>query len=72
MPTVYELLDELFSVKSFSKLELRSGFQQILVNPIDVHKITFKTHLRHYEWLVMPFCLTNAPTTFQYLMSQVF
>ena len=72
LPRIDILFDQLSKAKVFSKIDLRSGYHQIKIRPEDIPKTTFSTRYGLYEYLVMSFGLTNAPTYFVYLMNSVF
>jgi hypothetical protein len=72
LPCIDILFDPLAGAQVFSKIDLRCGYHQIKIRAEDIPKTTFTTRYGLYEYLVMSFGLTNAPTHFMYLMNLVF
>nr|GEU48668.1 hypothetical protein [Tanacetum cinerariifolium] len=71
LPRIDDLFDQLQESYFFSKIDLRSGYHQLRVHEDDIPKTTFRTRYRHFEFIAMPFDLTNAPAVFMDLMNRV-
>jgi len=72
LPRIDDLFDQLASTAVFSKIDLRSCYHQLNIKREDVLKTTFPMRYGHYEFLILPFRLTNAPAYFMVLMNRVF
>jgi len=71
MPREDEMTARLVGATRFSKIDLQRAYQHVLIHPQDIKKTAFNTRYGHFEYMVMPFGLCNAPATFQTLMQSV-
>jgi len=67
-----DLFDQLRSAGTFSMIDHHSGYHQLWMKEEDIPKTVLRTRYENYEFVVMPFRLTNAPTAFIDLMNRVF
>jgi hypothetical protein len=71
LPIIYDLFDQLRGEKIFSRIDLILGYHQVRIKEENIHKTTFRTRYGNYEFVVVPFGFSNAPTTFMFLMIEV-
>ena len=67
-----DLFDQLRGVRVYSKIDLRTGYHQLRVREAYIPNPTFRMRYGHFEFIMMPFGLMNAPATFMDLMHRVF
>ena len=66
-----DLLDQLKGRKYFSKIDLKSSYHKVPKEHIDVWRTSLKSKEGIFEWMAMPFVLTNAPTTLRRRMDDI-
>ena len=72
LPLISKLLDKTRGRKSFTRLELRNGYNLIRIVAGDKWKTAFRTKQGHFVYTVMQFGLTNAPASFQDIIDTIF
>ena len=72
LPSIDDPFDQLRGARVYSKIYLRTSYHQLRVREADIPKTAFRTRYGHFEFIVMPFGMTNSPATFMDLMHRVF
>jgi hypothetical protein len=72
IPRINDLLERLGKVSIFTKIDLWNAYHLLRIKEGDEWKTAFRTHYSSFEFLIMPFSLTNAPSSFQRFMNTIF
>jgi Reverse transcriptase (RNA-dependent DNA polymerase) len=67
-----ELLDTPSRAKVFTKIDLKHAYHLIWIATGDEWKTAFRTCYGSFDWLIMPFGLTNVPGGFQGFLNNIF
>jgi hypothetical protein len=70
-PRIDDLFDKLRGATVLSNIDFRYGYNQVKIKDEYIHMIDFRTRYGHNQFVVVPFGLTNAPSTFMCLMNNV-
>ncbi|SCO20290.1 uncharacterized protein FFB20_15917 [Fusarium fujikuroi] len=70
LPLISEIMDRIQGAKYFSKIDVKDAYHRIRIRKGDEWKTAFRTRYGHFEYVVMPFGLANAPATFQHYIHQ--
>ncbi|KPM33866.1 hypothetical protein AK830_g12706, partial [Neonectria ditissima] len=71
LPLIHEILDRLGKAQIFTKLDLKDAYHRLRIREGDEWKTAFRCRYGHFEYLVMPFGLVNAPATFQEYINDI-
>ena len=72
LPLLSDLLDAPWKAQIYTKIDLRHAYHLVCIAEGNEWKMAFHTHYSSFEWLVMPFRLTNVPASFQRFMNDIF
>jgi hypothetical protein len=72
IPLIQETLNRLNKAKYYTKLDIIAAFNRIRIARGQEHLTAFQTREGLFEYLVMPFGMANAPSTFQHHVNDVY
>jgi hypothetical protein len=72
MPRIDDFFDQMKGAVVFANIDLQLGYHRLRIKEGDIPKTTFRTQFGHYDFVTVPFGLTNVPVVFMSLMNGVF